>query len=135
MPQVLIDSATRQVLAFGVFPTAPPAGQEVAQVTDAEAAKQFQRGVKTLELNGTITVFLDPAIVAAEEAAAAAEAAKQTEKATAGGELSQQYQDAITRLNQIIDFVGTPTAAQVYDAVQDIALYLRKTLRYLEAQR
>jgi hypothetical protein len=75
----------------------------------------------------------------AEEAAAAivqqADAAVATERTTATTELGQQYQDALTRLNQIIDFVGTPTAAQVYDAVQDIALYLRKTLRYLESQR
>lgn len=57
------------------------------------------------------------------------------ERTAAAGDLAQQYQAALTRLQQIIDFSGTPTQAQVYDAVQDIALYLRKTLRYLAAQR
>jgi hypothetical protein len=72
---------------------------------------------------------------AAAQADPASPIGKVAERDTAVTELGEQYADAITRLNQIIDFVGTPTAAQVYDAVQDIALYLRKTLRYLEAQR
>jgi hypothetical protein len=57
------------------------------------------------------------------------------EKTAAGTELDEQYAAAVTRLNQIIDFVGTPTQAQVYDAVQDVALHLRNIYRYLKAQR
>jgi hypothetical protein len=68
-------------------------------------------------------------------AAVSPDAAASLEQAQARTDVADQYAAAITRLNQIIDFVGTPTAAQVYDAVQDIALYLRKTLRYLESQR
>ena len=134
MPTVLLDSSTRQVLSWD-FVGLVPAGQEAAEITDLQAAKRFERGVKTLGLNGQITVFLDPAIVAAEEAAAEAEAAAQTERTAAGGELATQYQAAITRLNQIINFAGVPTISQQNDAMKDIARYLSKTLRYLEAQR
>lgn len=55
--QVLIDKATRQIVAYGEFPTPPTdANLAVIDVTDIQAAKLAQVGVKVLGANGQITV-------------------------------------------------------------------------------
>jgi hypothetical protein len=60
--QLLIDKATRHVLASGAFPT-PPADPNVlcVDITDKEAAKLAQSGSKTLGADGTLTVTPPPA--------------------------------------------------------------------------
>jgi hypothetical protein len=114
----------RELVEFGPYPNAAESRtfdetNNTALITDLRASTDPYR------LNGGVLTKNDTPVVIAADG----------EPKQATTELADQYAAAITRLNQIIDFVGTPTAAQVYDAVQDIALYLRKTLRYLEAQR
>lgn len=66
---VLIRNDTREILAAGAALTAPDAAYAVIEITDAQAARLSERGLKTLGLNNQISVVLDPAIVAAEQAA------------------------------------------------------------------
>jgi hypothetical protein len=130
--QALIDVQTSAILATGAFPTPPddPA-LAVVTLTDAEAAKLTQRGVKTVAKDGTVTVFLDPAIVAAEQAAETAAQAASTEATT---DLRDQYAAAVTRLDAIIANGSTFTAAQVRDGLIDVARIERRLLRVLRAQ-
>jgi hypothetical protein len=45
--------------------------------------------------------------------------------------LREQAAMAITRLDQIINFSGTPNAMQIYNAVKDIALYEKHIIKRL----
>jgi hypothetical protein len=133
--QALIDVQTSAFLAPGAFPPPPddPA-LAVVTLTDAEAAKLTQRGVKTVAKDGTVTVFLDPAIVAAEQAAETAAQAASTERTAATTDLRDQYAAAVTRLDAIIANGSTFTAAQVRDGLIDVARIERRLLRVLRAQ-
>jgi hypothetical protein len=54
---VLIDATTRQVIGYGYMPT-PPADPNltVVEITETQAAKLTQPGVKVLGANGQVTV-------------------------------------------------------------------------------
>lgn len=57
MTQVQYNPATRAILGYGAFPTAPPdVSYAVADVSDTEAAKLTQPGSKTLNADGTISI-------------------------------------------------------------------------------
>jgi len=86
--QVLYDTATRQVLGFGVFTADPIDGQGLAGLADAEVNKLSQPGSKTLNADGTLSVD--------QTAYLAAQAATQ---AAAAGAARQRAQDAATLLN------------------------------------
>jgi hypothetical protein len=53
--QLLVDHATRTILAYGTFPVPQP-GADVVQVADTLLATLQQPGVKTLNADGTINV-------------------------------------------------------------------------------
>jgi hypothetical protein len=55
--QVQIDKTTRQIVAYGAFPT-PPTDPAIllVEITDAQAAKLTHAGDKILGANGQITV-------------------------------------------------------------------------------
>lgn len=56
--QALIDSATREILGVGTFPAAPPAGQEVVELTPAQEGRLTERGLKYHREDGTLDVVL-----------------------------------------------------------------------------
>jgi hypothetical protein len=56
MIQLLVDHATRTVLAYGYLPTIQPVGADIVQVADTLLATLQQPGTKTLNADGTLSV-------------------------------------------------------------------------------
>jgi hypothetical protein len=54
--QVVIDSATREVSVYGTLLAQPGEGAELVELAESEVAKLAEPGVKTLGLDGVITV-------------------------------------------------------------------------------
>jgi division protein CdvB (Snf7/Vps24/ESCRT-III family) len=148
--QAIIDTKTRLIQSTGTFPTPPddPA-LAIVTLTDAEAAKLRQPGVKTVAEDGTVSVFLDPAIVAAEQAAETALQGVLNERTAATDDVRTTAATAMTRLDAIVTQMGqvstlmdtAATLAQVRgalkavaEAVGDEAAGMKRLVRLLNAQ-
>jgi hypothetical protein len=62
--QILVDKTTQQILASGAFPT-PPLDPNIAvvEITDTQAPRLSQAGIKTLGANNQVIVTPAPAPV------------------------------------------------------------------------
>ena len=111
----LIDSISRVILAVGTFPVVP-AGQTRVTLTADQIAALTQRGTKTLNADGTVTVTLDPAVIQADQDAAAAAQADSDDR-TAEQQWLTNIQNDITALTSdataLRDTTQTLTVAQL----------------------
>jgi hypothetical protein len=97
--QVVIDKATKVIIAYGRSMAAPAEGLELAELAESEEPKMAEAGLKILETGGTVTVLPLPA----EE--------------PVPNLLRDQYQTAKSVLAAFLAN-SAPTAAEVVQAVK-----------------